>query len=671
MKKSGQESIVNQHQELKKLISYHDYQYHVLDQPEISDYDYDILFKKLLDLEKSHPELDLTDSPSQRAGAKPLPSFQKAAHRIPMLSLSNSYSVQDIHDFDERAKKFLNFKDDFEYFCEPKFDGLAIELIYENGVLVRALTRGDGTTGEDVTQNIKTIRSVPLRLQSDTPPKIFEVRGEVLIFKDDFAEMNETQQEQGQNPFANPRNAAAGTVRQLDSKISASRPLKFFAHSIGFIEGVSFQKHSEIFSFFSKVGLPVSKNYIKICKGPEEVSDYYKETEAKRSKMAFDIDGIVVKINDLYLQSELGLVARSPRWATAVKFQPEQATTIVENIVVQVGRTGALTPVAIMKPVKVGGVTVTNATLHNQEEINKKDIRIGDTVVVQRAGDVIPEVVSVVLDKRASDSVPFLIPTLCPCCGNKVSRTEEEVVFRCTNPDCNDIIKGSLKHFVSRRAMNIDKVGDKLIDALVDHNLVKSFLDLYLIKKDDLLGLERQGEKSADNIMKSIDKSKKITLSRFIYALGIRFVGEQTAKAIADHFGTLNQFLDCSPEELQNIPDIGPKVADSVAVALQNKKFVNIIKKLSSDHLQIAGTTRRTDGKLSGLSFVITGTLPVKRDQAQNLIEQNGGKILSSVSAKLNYLVVGDDPGSKLEKAEKLGVSIIDWSTLQSMTKTE
>lgn len=667
MNKLGQEGIKIRHKELKDLVSFHDYRYHVLDQPQISDYDYDQLFSELLSLEKENPWLDISDSPSQRAGAPPLDSFIKAEHRLPMLSLSNSYSPEDIFDFDERVKKFLNTEKEVEYFCEPKFDGLAIELVYENGLFVKALTRGDGSVGEDVTLNIKTIRSIPLRLKTKNPPAVFEVRGEVLIFKNDFKILNDQQQENGQNPFANPRNAAAGTVRQLDSRISANRPLRFFAYATGFTEGISFNTQEDIQNYFDSVGLPVVQKIKRTCRGPQESVAYYHEIEKLRSGLPFDIDGVVIKVNDLRLQAELGVVARSPRWATAAKYKPEQTTSIVENIVVQVGRTGALTPVAIMTPVKVGGVTVTNATLHNQDEISKKDIRIGDTVVVQRAGDVIPEVVSVVFEKRPPNAVPFIISEHCPSCGEKVFRPEEEVVYRCTNIKCPAILKESLKHFVSRRAMNVDKVGDKIIDALVDANLVRSFSDIYKLKKEDLLSLDRQGEKSAENIISSIDKSRKITLSRFIYALGIRFVGEQTAKSLANHFANIDSFVHATDQDLTSIPDIGPKVASSILEALKNKSFVKEISRLTSSGVEIESPKRNIQGKLSGKSFLITGTLPVKREAAIDLIESNGGKILSAVSAKLNYLVVGDDPGSKLEKAQKLGVQIIDWDALRRM----
>lgn len=660
------------YEKLKKLIAEHDYNYYVLDKPTITDYEYDQLYADLLKMEKENPALDRKGSPTQRITGKALDAFKKANHRLPMISLANTYSPEEIKDFDVRVKKFLKSDKEIEYFCEPKFDGLAIELIYENGNFTRALTRGDGITGEDVTENIKTVRAIPLNLKTSKPPALFEARGEVLIYKKDFLELNETQQENGQQTFANPRNAAAGTVRQLDSRIAAARPLRFFAYALGATEGISFSTQEEIEDYFAQVGLPVVREFEgtalrKICRGPEEVIEYYHSVEKVRHQLPFDIDGIVVKVNSLRIQEDLGFVARNPRWATAAKYKPEQAETLVENIVVQVGRTGALTPVAIMKPVRVGGVTVTNATLHNQEEVSRKDIRIGDTVVIQRAGDVIPEIVAVVTSKRPKKSEPFILPSECPICSSPVVKLEGEVVTRCVNALCPAIVKESLKHFVSRRAMNIDKVGDRLIETFVDHKLISSFSDFYRLKKEQILELERQGEKSAENIIASITKSKQTTLARLIFALGIRFVGEQTAKALADHFVTIENFLDATEEQLLEVPDIGPKVAKSITEWLRNKSLAKEVKELKKLGVVIEGPLRKTTGPLSGKSFLITGTLPVKRDDAKDFIEQNGGKILSSVSSKLTYLVVGDDPGSKLDKAQSLGVTVISWEDLQKL----
>lgn len=667
----AEKSVVKRHSELKKLISHHDDLYHAQDKPEISDYEYDQLFTELLELEKNNPLLDTSDSPSHRVGGLAIEQFQKVRHRMPMLSLANSYSPEDIVDFDRRVKKFLRSENAVEYFAEVKLDGLSMELVYENGFLIRALTRGDGLVGEDVTHNIKTIKTIPLKLKTKNPPSLLEVRGEILILKKDFVEMNTAYEEQGLPVFANPRNAAAGTVRQLDPKIAASRPLKFFAYGLGATAEIYFSSQKNIEEKFSELGLPTLKEELTCCSpNINDIVDYYHRIENVRPLLDFDIDGIVIKVNSLSLQEDLGLVARSPRWATAAKFKPTQAETVIEEIQVQVGRTGALTPVAIMKPVKVGGVTITNATLHNQDEIDRKDVRVGDTVVIQRAGDVIPEVVSVILAKRPTDSIQFKIPSYCPSCGKKAVKQEEDAVLRCPNVLCPAIVVESLKHFVSRRAMNIEKVGEKLIETFVSQKLVETFSDLYSLKKSQLLELERQGEKSVDNILKSIETSKKTTLARFIYALGIRFVGEQTAKLLAEHFLQLEKFMHADKDELEKIPEIGPKVSSSISDWLAEKRNQTEVKALLKSGIEFEKSTRNSDGPLSGKSFLVTGTLPVKRDQAHEFIESNGGKLLSGVSSKLSYLVVGDDPGSKADKAESLGVTMISWEQLQDLVKT-
>jgi DNA ligase (NAD+) len=673
MGKSTAKSVEKRHSELKKLIAHHEYLYNVLDQPEITDFEYDQLFSELQALEKEFPELDRSDSATQRVGGEPLSFFEKVPHTTPMLSLSNSYSSEDLIDFDNRVKKFLRVDDSIliEYFCEPKFDGLAMELIYKNGQLVRALTRGDGAVGEDVTQNVKTIRNIPLRLRTPRPPALVEIRGEILILKNDFAALNEAQQEAGQQTFANPRNAAAGTIRQLDSKIAASRPLQFFAYALGAVEGISFETQEGYEQTLEEWGLPLVKSpdLRRVCRGGEGLVEFYQSIEARRPKLPFDIDGIVAKVNSFHLQNDLGLVARSPRWATAAKYKPEQSQTLVENIVVQVGRTGALTPVAIMKPVKVGGVTVTHATLHNQDEIDRKDVRVGDTVVIQRAGDVIPEIVSVVLDQRPKSSKPFKISDHCPVCGSLAQKLEGEVIYRCINPLCPAVLQESLKHFAARRAMNIDKVGDKIIEAFNVAGLLTCFSDFYRITKEQILALDRQGEKSAQNILDSIEKSKHTTLARLIFAIGMRFVGEQTAKTLAEHYLTLDHFLEADLESLQKVPDIGPKVAQSIVTSLEDKRLLKDLKNLIKLGVTPEPPRRSQSGSLSGKSFVVTGTLPVKRDEAKDFIEARGGKILSSVSAKLDYLVVGEDPGSKLEKAQSLDVKILSWEDLLKLAE--
>lgn len=690
--------------ELREEIRKHDYQYHVLDQPVISDKEYDVLFAELLKLESEHPELITPDSPTQRVGSAPLESFEKVRHRQPMLSLQNSYSPEDIRGFDERVRKALHTEERITYFCEPKFDGLAIELIYENGELTGALTRGDGTTGENVISNIRTIRSIPQRLPIQSPPALIEVRGEVLMFKSDFADLNESQQEAGEVPFANPRNAAAGSIRQLDPRITASRPLRMFAYAPGVLEGARYKSQKEFEQSIAELGLPTvgvadetesMEDFVerttnelvacakkkgiprpplaRRCEGADEAVAYYHFIEKIRHLLPFDIDGVVTKVDSFRLQEELGFVARSPRWATAAKFQPEQGETVIREIAVQVGRTGALTPVAIMEPVRVGGVTITNATLHNQDEIDRKDVRVGDTVIIQRAGDVIPEVVKVVPEKRPKHSKPFHIPANCPVCGEPAIKPEDEVVSRCVNPICPAIVKESLKHFVARRAMNIERLGDRMIETLVEKGLVKSFSDLYRLDREQLLGLERQGEKSVSNILESIDHSRKTTLPRMIFALGIRFVGEATAKSLARHFRTMEAFLSATHDQLLAVEDIGPRVAESIQVAISNPALVKEIHSLEklgvTYEIESKRSTHAHSATLAGKKFVITGTLPVSRDEVKDLIEAHGGAVLGSVSKKTDYLVAGEEAGSKLDKATELGISILDWDGLQNLIK--
>lgn len=658
---------------LKTTILEHDYHYYVLDRPQISDFEYDKLYAELLHIEAQNPSFVSSNSPSQRISGAILPFFEKATHRLPMLSLANSYSVDDIEKFDLRIKNFLKLESDLEYLCEPKFDGLAIELVYINGVLDKAITRGDGQTGEDVTDNIKTIKSIPLSLKSGLIiPKLIEIRGEVLIFKEAFQRLNEFQEKNDLPTFANPRNAAAGTVRQLDSKIALSRPLRFFAYGVSEVSSdLDLKTQFQLIKYLSELGLPtayIENNcLIKICKNHLDVADVYYQFEKMRKELKFEIDGMVIKVNDLSLQNQLGLIARSPRWATAAKFKPEQAITTIEDIQIQVGRTGALTPVAIMKPVRVGGVQVTNATLHNKDEIERKNIRIGDTVIIQRAGDVIPEIVGIIEVRRPKTSTPFHFPDHCPECNSKVLINEEESIIRCGNPICPAIIKESLKHFVSRRAMNIEKLGDKAIEKLVGAKKLSSFSDIYRLTESDIIEMERQGEKSALNILMSIESSKKTTLARFIYALGIRFVGEQTARHLAFHYGTINRFLDATEEDLLKVPEIGPKVAEAILTSIKNSNFKSEISKLIQ--LGICMDTRpiHLNGVLNGLTFLITGTLPIGRETARETIEKNGGRFLSGVSKKLNFLIIGEDPGSKLEKAQELGVKIISWDELNKM----
>lgn len=675
---------------LREEIRKHDYSYFVLDKPTITDFEYDKLFAKLKELEAAHPELASEDSPTQRVGGTPVSQFEKIKHRKPMVSLSNSYSIEELQEFDERVRKFLERPDSkIEYMCELKFDGLAMELVYENGRLTQALTRGDGTTGENVYSNVKTIRSLSTNLHTDHPPELLEVRGEVLMFKQDFAKLNETLEEEGDEAFANPRNAAAGSIRQLDPRITASRPLRIFCYAPG-QASKTFASQADFLKYLKSIGLPcfsiapleqtqkaLSKlkkfsfdlPLASICEGAEEAADYYRMIQAVRHELPFDIDGIVVKVNSIRLQDQLGMVARSPRWATATKFAPEQGQTVVEDILVQVGRTGAMTPKAQMKPVQVGGVTITYATLHNQAQIDLKDVRIGDTVIVQRAGDVIPEIVSVVMEKRKKDSKPFHMPKKCPICAQPAVQPEGEAVLRCVNTFCPAIFTESLKHFAARRAMNIEKLGDKIIEQMTEAKLVKRYSDLYELTLKDILSLERQGEKSAQNLIDSIDQSRHVPLARFIYALGVRFVGEQTAKSLANHFKSLKAFLDTTEEELLNVEDIGPKVATSITERLNDKKFRNEVERLIEVGIKIENPKAAAGAAFKGMNIVITGTLPRPRDEIKDLIESLGGKSSGSVSKKTSFVLAGEEAGSKLEKAKELGVEVIDWDRFLEMTE--
>jgi DNA ligase (NAD+) len=693
-KSSDRDSAQRKIADLRTQIREHDFLYYVKDNPKISDFEYDKLFKELQDLEGQHPDLITPDSPTQRVGAAPVEKFHKREHRMPMLSLQNTYSEDDIAAFHERVKKFLETDGDVEYFCEPKLDGLAVELVYEDGRLTAALTRGDGTTGEDVLSNLRTLRSVPLALKTKSPPKLLEVRGEVMMFKKDFVRLNESQQEAGQQTFANPRNAAAGSLRQLDPRITAARRLRMFCYAPGALDGVDVKSQAEWLDLLREFGLPAlgpstcakvkalaaklkksrdelrDCDLLSLCKGVDEALVYYRSINDLRHALPFEIDGVVIKVNDFKLQNDLGTVARSPRWATAAKFKPDQATTTIKEIVVQVGRTGALTPVAIMEPVKVGGVTVTNASLHNQDEIDRKDARVGDTVIVHRAGDVIPEIVSVVLDRRPAKAKPFKLPAKCPVCGELVIQPEGEVISRCVNPLCPAIVAESLKHFASKRAMDIDKLGDRLIDKLVEQKLVRKFSDIYRLSKEDLLELDRQGEKSAAHIMKSIETSRNTTLARLLHALGIRFVGETTARALSEHFETVEALLRAGEAELLSVPDVGPKVAEAIQSALARPALRKEIEALLALGVKPAPPKRATaKGKLVGLNIVVTGTLPLDRDAVKDLISENGGKSASSVSKNTSYVLAGESPGSKIDKARDLGVPVIGWDEFQDLIK--
>ena len=655
--------------QITDLLRLYDYQYYVQDAPTVSDNEYDGLFRELQALEQANPHLIKADSPTQRVGGAPLKSFSSITHRMAMLSLNNAFGDVELNAFDKRVREGLGLNE-VEYAVEPKFDGLAITLSYENGVFVQGATRGDGYTGEDVTHNLKTIRSIPQRLALAHPPKLLEVRGEVLMFKADFEALNRAQESKGEKLFANPRNAAAGSLRQLDPNITATRPLSFFAYGLGVAEGApELSTHSACMDYLEAQHLPVSKERA-VVRGAMGLLEYFNKVSAKRAELPFDIDGVVYKVNSLAQQDELGFVSRAPRWAIAHKFPAEEALTIVEDIDVQVGRTGAITPVARLKPVFVGGVTVTNATLHNEDEMRRKDVQIGDTVSVRRAGDVIPEVVSVVLEKRPGDARPFMMPTICPVCGSHIKRQVDEAVARCTGGIfCAAQRKQAIIHFASRKAMDIEGLGDKLVEQLVDNNLAHNLADIYRLSLQTLANLDRMAEKSAQNIIDALEHSKKTTLARFIYALGIRNVGEATAKDLARYFGNLPAIQAADIEALQQVPDVGPIVAESIlnffAEAHNCETIATLISPIEEGgagiHWDNVAGQSGAEGVFSGKTLVLTGTLPtLGREEAKTLIEDAGGKVAGSVSKKTDFVVAGADAGSKLAKAQELGVVVID-----------
>jgi len=661
---------------LRAEIEYHNYRYYVLDDPVIPDAEYDRLMQELLALEAAWPDLVTPDSPSQRVGAQPLKEFREVQHALPMLSLNNAFTDADVQAFDRRVREGLDRpKEIIEYAAEPKFDGLAVALHYEHGRLVEGATRGDGYTGEDVTANLRTVRSIPLVLPTPDPPAWLEVRGEVLMLKRDFERLNEEARVQGGKVFANPRNAAAGSLRQLDPAITARRRLTFFAYGIGRVEGAALPAtQTEVMDWLARLRFPVAAER-RVVKGVEGLLAYYRELGAKRFALPYEIDGAVYKVNDLADQARLGFVARAPRFAIAHKYPAQEELTVVEAIEVNVGRTGALTPVARLKPVFVGGVTVSNATLHNQDEIDRKDVRVGDTVIVRRAGEVIPEIVGVVLERRPKPEPPrFSILEhypVCPECGSKVVRAEGEAVVRCTGGlYCPAQRKQALLHFASRRAMDIEGLGEKLVDQLVDRGIVHTPADLYHLDLATLAGLERMAEKSAGNLLAAIAKSKRTTLARFIYALGIPNVGEATAKDLARHFGSLDALLAADVEALQAVPDVGPVVAQAIVDFLAEAHNRQVIEALRAAgvHWPEEARLAKPHGPLAGKTFVLTGTLPnLTRDQAQALIEAAGGKVSGSVSKKTDYVVAGSDPGSKLDKAQALGIVVLDEAGLREL----
>jgi len=670
--------------ELRRELNEHNHQYYVLDQPSISDAAYDALFQQLQALEAAHPELLTPDSPTQRVGGAPRPEFKAVKHRLPMQSLRKENDETELRDFDRRVCEAL-LRDSVDYVAEPKLDGLAVSLIYENGVLVRGATRGDGETGEDITENLKTIRHIPLVLRGDTPP-LLEVRGEVYLPLAGFRRWVDDANARGERAPVNPRNAAAGSLRQLDSRITAQRPLAFYAYAVGYTEGwVAPRLHSEVLAQIRSWGFPVS-GLIEVVRGADGCLKYFESIGSKRADLPFDIDGVVFKLDDLAGREELGFVSREPRWACAYKFAAEEAETVLENIEFQVGRTGAITPVARLKSVFVGGANVSNATLHNMGEVARKDVKIGDTVIVRRAGDVIPEVKEVVLSKRPADARAITLPEACPVCGSPIEQEEGEAVARCSGGlTCRAQLHGALQHYVSRRALDIEGLGEKLLAQLIDQSLLQSPADIYKLSVETLAVLERMGEKSAQNVIDAIAVSKNTTLGRFIFALGIRDVGEATAAGLASHFRTLEALEQAAKDDaptadaeglkdkerfpkLREVADVGPEVARQISRWFTQSKHHDLLSQLREAGVHWPEAAARTsEGPLLGKTFVITGTLPVSRDEASDFIEAQGGKVTGSVSAKTDYLVAGEAAGSKRAKAEKLGIAVLDWDALKQL----
>ncbi len=656
--------------QLRELINSANYNYYILDNPTISDAEYDRLMRELKNLENKYSELITPDSPTQRVGAKPLSEFNTVVHRIPLLSLDNAMNENEIRDFVARTYRGLPPGEIVQFVCEPKIDGLAIELLYENGFFVSGSTRGDGVTGEDITQNLKTIRSIPLSLRKGKLPipSLLEVRGEVYMDREEFKRLNEQQLKEGKPPFANPRNSAAGSLRQLDPKVTAKRPLNIFCYSLGTCEGISFSTHSEFLKALPLWGFRVNP-LIEMCSSVEEIINYYRKVESNRKSISYDIDGVVFKVNSFAQQETLGIKSRSPRWAIAGKFKAQQEITQIIDIIASTGRTGSITPVAKLNPVEVGGVTISNATLHNQDEITRKDIREKDWVVIQRAGDVIPQVVKVITERRTGEEKPYHIPPICPVCGAHVVRDEGEAKHYCQNINCPARIKRSIQHFVSKRAMNIDGLGDKLVEQLVDEGLIKNVADLYFLKKDNLVKLERMADKSAQNIIDALRKSKNTTLAKFIYALGIRNVGEHMGKVLEKSFGTFEKLMSATYEELEAIEGVGPIVAQSIRNFFDEKANIDTIKRLYEGGVKISEVIAQTEEKkFEGKTFIFTGTLStMTRNEAKDLVEKFGGKASSSVSKKMDYVVVGENPGSKADKANNLGVKILSEEEFKSL----
>ena len=662
----------NKIQALRDQLNDHNYRYYVLDDPLISDSEYDQLFRELQKLETDNPNLITEDSPTRRVGAEPLSSFGSWTHRMPMLSLANAMNEDELAAFDTRVKKGLDTEKDLEYIAEPKLDGLAVELVYENGFFVNGSTRGDGITGEDITQNLKTITAIPLSLRKNgqkTPP-LLEVRGEVFITKDGFKKLNRNQEKEALSPFANPRNAAAGSLRQLDSKITATRPLSIYCYEAGRIDGISFDTHEDFLSTLKEWGFPVNPEIQKV-NNAETMVAFHRNLEAKRDSLPYGIDGTVFKVNAINQRNALGIRSRSPRWAIAGKFKAQQATTLVQNIIPSVGRTGAVTPVARLEPVNVGGVVVTNATLHNQDEIDRKDVRVGDTVLIQRAGDVIPEVVKVIPAKRPPETKTYQLPTECPSCGQEVFRPEGEVVTRCQNLSCPAQVKGRIEHFVSKGALDIDGFGEKLVDQLVDKKLILTVDDIFKLNFDDLVNLDRMAEKSALNILTAIQDSKQTTFARFVYALGIRNVGAHLSKVLEKAFvGDIEKFMNAAAEELEAIDEVGPIVAETITTFLSNCTNTDVIESCLSLGIRLKKVEEPKSLLLQGKTFVFTGALTqFSRNETKEMTEAHGGKVSGSVSKNTDFVVAGPGAGSKLKKATELNIPVLSEAEFFDMLK--
>ena len=664
-----EKKVIDRVQELRERINYHNYRYYVLDNPEISDAEYDRLFDELVELEKRYPELVTTDSPTQRVGAAPLEEFNTVRHSIPLLSLNKSTSEVEFLDFHRRVLELSGVSDKkIRYTVEPKFDGLAVELVFNKGIFSLGSTRGDGVVGEDVTLNLRTIRSVPLRLMGSPNPDLIEVRGEVIMNKEDFHRLNKSREKAGEPLFANPRNAAAGSVRQLDPKVTSTRPLNMFAYGVGRVEGKELTNQWDSILYLRGLGFKISQ-YVELCESVDQIKAYYRKMLGLRNDLPYEADGIVIKVNEFAIQEKLGELSRSPRWAVAWKFPAQQEQTKIKNIIVGVGRTGALTPVAVLEPVRVGGVEVRRATLHNEDEIRKRDVRIGDTVVIQRAGDVIPEVVKVVTSKRTGKEKTFTMPDRCPVCGSKAERPSGEAIHRCTGIACPAQIKENLAHFVSRGAMDMEGLGYKFLEQMVDKKVIQDQGDLYFLKKEDLMKMDRMGDKLAENLLNAIDKSRHPTLTNLIYALGIRNVGYHLAGVLAKRFRSIDNLARQTIEDLTQVHEIGPIVAESIHNFFHNPKNLKVIEKLRRGGVKFPVEQAEVkETPLSGKTFVLTGGLDsFTRDEARRIIEDMGGRVSSSVSKETDFVIVGKDPGSKYDSALKLGIKALNEEEFKKM----